>query len=88
VSSDGVYKIYTGVGDSKDFGKIISWNGKDAVPDEWWRVGSPCAMINGTDGSIFPPFVEKSRRLDIFVTDLCRSLYLLYDSEVEHLGES
>jgi hypothetical protein len=85
-STDGVYEIFTGVDSPDNFGKIITWNGNTTVPDEWWRVGSPCAMINGTDGSIFPPFVEKSRRLDIFVTDLCRSLYLTYDSEVEHLG--
>jgi len=55
--------------------------------DEWWGEGSYCSMINGTDGSVFSPFVEKSRLLYIFNVDLCRSLYLKFEKEIEYMGE-
>lgn len=43
-------------------------------------------MINGTDGSIFPPFVETDRKLEMFSADLCRSLRLLYEKNSEVHG--
>lgn len=43
-------------------------------------------MINGSDGALFPPFVTRDRRLDIFSPELCRSLYLEYDSDTTIQG--
>ena len=38
-------------------------------------------MINGTDGQVFPADVNKNKRLYVFDSDMCRSLYLLRDTE-------
>jgi hypothetical protein len=47
-----------------------------------------CDRILGTDGTIFPPFVDKSRILNIYHPDVCRSLPLQYDSPGEFMGLS
>lgn len=43
-------------------------------------------MINGSDGSVFPPFVTRDRVLRIFSPDMCRSIYMTYLEDVEVLG--
>lgn len=46
-------------------------------------------MINGTDGSWFPPLYKKDLddlRLYIFSTDVCRSLYAKYENDSSVLG--
>jgi len=83
-STDGEYKIQTGVGDSSLFGETILYNGKSTLG--FWEPLSHCDKINGSDGSIFPPFVEKSWRIPIFSSDLCRSVDLDYHSEMEMHG--
>jgi len=40
----------------------------------------------GTDGSIFAPFVTSDRTLRIFSEELCRSLYLTYQKDIEQHG--
>lgn len=37
-------------------------------------------------GSIFPPFVEKDRILWIFTPDLCRSIYMTFNRELDFMG--
>ncbi|CAG0904878.1 unnamed protein product [Darwinula stevensoni] len=43
-------------------------------------------MINGTSGMVFPPFIDESSVLFIFSAELCRSVYLTYEQDVEFLG--
>ena len=46
-------------------------------------------MINGTDGSWFPPLYKKdldSLRLYLFSTDVCRSLYAKFENDSSVLG--
>jgi len=83
-TDDGLYEIHTGVGNSAHFGEVLTYNGKKSV-DDWWG-DTYCAAINGTDGSLFPPFVEKSWTMYIFTTDLCRTVFLEFTEEIERLG--
>ncbi|XP_021955450.1 lysosome membrane protein 2 [Folsomia candida] len=84
-TSDNIaYKIHTGVGDSSVFGTIVTVNGSTDLG--FWNPLSECDAVKGTDGSIFPPFVTKGRTVEIYSSDICRSLYLRYDKEEEVKG--
>lgn len=79
-SDDGWYNIHTGTKDSSKFGIIDNWNYMKML--DYWT--SPtCNMVNGTDGTIYPPFVKKSDLLYLFSSDLCRSIYLSYTKDVK-----
>lgn len=43
-------------------------------------------MINGTDSTIYAPFVTKQKVLQVFEAEVCRSIHLTYDREVEAEG--
>jgi len=90
---DGEYKIHGGNKNSANFGKIITWNNKTSI--DWWaspkNMTNPvtdkhCNAINGTDGGVFPPFLEKDSIIRIFVTDICRSIHFEFKEEEEHQG--
>ncbi|KAL3880575.1 hypothetical protein ACJMK2_032806 [Sinanodonta woodiana] len=78
-TDDGRYTIFTGIVDEPRFGVIDRWNGLRNL--SYWTTDQ-CNMINGTDGTIFPPFIDKSDVLYIFSTDICRSIYVTYDRDV------
>ena len=84
-TTEGTYEVFTGTGKTADFGRVRTWENQTMLND-FWVPNSTCAMVNGTDGSVFPPFVEKSWVMYVFSTDLCRSLFLNYEKEVEHKG--
>ncbi|GAB1602937.1 scavenger receptor class B member 1-like [Argonauta hians] len=78
-TDDGNYVIASGTKDVKNLGLIRSWNGISSL--SYWN--SPyCNMINGSDGTLFPPFLNKDSKLFIFSTDICRSIYAIYDKEM------
>ncbi|CAG7721662.1 unnamed protein product, partial [Allacma fusca] len=52
-----------------NFGKTVSWNGKPSL--SFWK-DSKCNKVDGTDGTIFPPFATKHDILTAFSPDLCR----------------
>lgn len=81
-STDGVYQVYSAANseDSDKFGIIKSWNGLPSLP--YWG-SEECNKLTGTDGSIFPPFIEQEDTITIFNTDLCRLLQLTFKEEVE-----
>lgn len=74
-SDDGVYNIKTGQDDSSQFGQIKSWNFSPTL--KFWTSAS-ANMLNGTDGTLFHPFMEKSDIVYVYSSDLCRSIYLTY----------
>ncbi|CAG7837572.1 unnamed protein product [Allacma fusca] len=76
------YKIYRGVKDYKNFGKIVTYNNAKQVT--CWT--DHCNNIDGTDGSIFPPFVTKDTLLKVYSPDVCSSVYLVFDKEDEYHG--
>ncbi|XP_076446440.1 lysosome membrane protein 2-like isoform X2 [Babylonia areolata] len=78
-SDDGVYKIMSGMGGTIDqFAEIISWNGNTSL--SFWN-SSIANSLNGSDGTLYPPFVDKSQALYLFSSDLCRSLEIQYSKE-------
>lgn len=79
---DGVYKVFNGKDNISKVAIIDSYKGKRNL--SYWP--SYCDMINGTDAASFPPFVEKSRVLRFFSSDICRSIYAVFGSDVELKG--
>ncbi|CAF1009200.1 unnamed protein product, partial [Brachionus calyciflorus] len=63
------YKMMTGNDDILKIAQIISWNGKEKL-DIW--SSDQANMINGTDGTFYPPFLDRNKRLYSFSPDLCR----------------
>lgn len=82
-TSDGDYEFLTGTQNYQDFARIDKWNGQSSL--DWWSTDY-CNMINGTDGASFHPIITKTEKLYIFTSDLCRSLYAVYESDVSVRG--
>lgn len=79
---DGVYKVFNGKDNISNVAIIDSYKGQRNL--SYWP--SYCDMINGTDAASFPPFVEKSRVLRFFSSDICRSIYAVFGSDVDLKG--
>lgn len=74
-SDDGLYKIFTGEDTTDHFAQILAWNGNTTLP--YWS-STRARMVNGSDGTLYPPFVDTSRDYYLFSSDLCRSLVIQY----------
>ncbi|KAG1692634.1 Lysosome membrane protein 2 [Nymphon striatum] len=85
ISDDGLFKVHTGKKESANFTIIEEWNNESHL--NYWK-SKYCNMLNGTDGGQFPPSVSKKDVLYTFSTDLCRSLHLTYEKNVDHHGIS
>jgi hypothetical protein len=68
-TNDGRYRINSGISNIKDLGRIQEWKG---MPNLTFWLGAFCNTINGTDGSIFPPFWSPKDKIYIYMTDICR----------------
>ncbi|ODN02568.1 Lysosome membrane protein 2 [Orchesella cincta] len=77
-TTDGEFEVYSGTKAASQFGQIKNWNGSPSLT--YWN-SSKCNALTGTDGSIFPPFLEKENPIVIFNTDLCRTLELTFKEE-------
>ncbi|XP_015782932.2 platelet glycoprotein 4-like [Tetranychus urticae] len=72
----GPFEIYA---NGAKMGHFKSWHGLLSL-DRWF--GEECNKIRGTDGTFFPPFVDKTRKLYVFVPNFCRSIYFIFEKEV------
>ncbi|KAK9507148.1 hypothetical protein O3M35_007061 [Rhynocoris fuscipes] len=68
---DGRFTVKRGIQNPKDVGKVVAFNGKPAL--EVWS-GPECNAFQGTDSTIFPPFISEEDELASFAPDLCRSM--------------
>lgn len=67
-------ELWTGIGRTKDkFAQVYKWKGKDKMTT--WD--AHCNIINGTNGELFKPFIEKGKPIKIFLHDLCRTFNLI-----------
>ncbi|CAH1778009.1 unnamed protein product [Owenia fusiformis] len=82
-SRDGVYNIYTGEKGLDKYVTIKTWNGSNLL--NYWG-DNYTNMINGTDGTQFPPGVTPDRTLQLFSTDICRSIYANYEGPQKMRG--
>ncbi|CAF0919380.1 unnamed protein product [Brachionus calyciflorus] len=69
------YTMMTGNDYASNVAKIIAWNGLEKL--NFWESES-ANLINGTDGTFYPPFLNRKTRLYSFNPDMCRSYYLTY----------
>ncbi|XP_030046438.1 lysosome membrane protein 2 [Microcaecilia unicolor] len=76
-TDDGEYVYLSGIDNYFDFARIVKWQGNETL--HWWT-SDTCNMINGTDGTSFHPLISKEETLYMFVSDLCRSIYITYQS--------
>ncbi|XP_003972763.2 platelet glycoprotein 4 [Takifugu rubripes] len=82
-STDGIYTVFTGKDDISKVGLIDSWREKKKL--DFWE-DQYCDMINGTDASSFPPFVDKSKPLYFFSSDICRSVSASFQQSMDLKG--
>ncbi|XP_071383176.1 platelet glycoprotein 4 [Centroberyx affinis] len=80
---DGFYNVYTGKDDISKVGIIDRWQGKRSV--DFWN-NTYCNMINGTDASFFPPFLNEKKPLYFFVSDICRSVSATFEGRADLKG--
>ncbi|XP_071951429.1 lysosome membrane protein 2-like isoform X2 [Antedon mediterranea] len=80
-TNDGEYVIYSGEDDVQKVNKIFTYKGSTSL--DFWS-DEYANMLNGTDGSLNPPFVKKDQKLWLFSSDICRSAYLIYDKEYKY----
>lgn len=80
---DGVTSVHTGLKDIAKLVKWLDWKGQATL--KVWN-SSYANMINGTDGSQFAPDTSSDDTLYVFVTQLCRSLYLTHTTKTEIQG--
>ncbi|EYC20722.1 hypothetical protein Y032_0021g390 [Ancylostoma ceylanicum] len=84
-TANDVYEISDGVENPEDLGKVITFNGKKSVDYSWWSSAN-ARMIRGTEGMLFPPFLKKTDKIYVFIKELCRSVWLIFQKEVEYEG--
>ncbi|KAF6024459.1 SCARB2 [Bugula neritina] len=77
-TDDGLYTVKTGQDGLQQYMEITEWNHNKSLP--YWKT-KYCNMINGTDGTMYHPFIEKTESLSIFSSDLCRSINVIYNSQ-------
>jgi hypothetical protein len=74
-----VVTVKRGIKNVMDVGKVIAIDGK-TEQDIWTGT---CNEFQGTDGTVFPPFLTEKDNLESFSTDLCRfgllRIFLLLD---------
>lgn len=69
--------------DAAAVGRIVAVRGNATLAT--WRRGSACNLVNGTDGTVFPPFLRGTAALPIYTSASCRSLYLRHRAD-DNLG--
>lgn len=83
-TADGTYTVFNGKDDISKVAIIDTYKGGKTLG--YWS--SYCDMVNGTDAASFPPFVEKTRVLQFFSSDICRSIYAVFTAEHDLKGIS
>ncbi|XP_040012988.1 lysosome membrane protein 2-like isoform X2 [Xiphias gladius] len=82
-SNDGEFVYHTGEQDYMDYGRVKTWKGQSELT--FWTTNHSNS-INGSDGSAFHPLLNKNERIYIFTPDLCRSIYMEFEKDVEVKG--
>ncbi|XP_033968263.1 platelet glycoprotein 4 isoform X1 [Pseudochaenichthys georgianus] len=79
---DGIYNVFDGKDDISKVGFIDRWRGESVL--QFWG-DKYCDMINGTDASSFPPFLDK-KPLYFFSSDICRSVSAGFEQSMDLKG--
>ena len=76
----GLMTSLTGKTDVYKLGQVLEWEHKSKL--DFWRKGSECNTIKGSDGSSFSPDLSRNDTIHIFNRELCRSLPLVYQEDI------
>ncbi|XP_052815897.1 lysosome membrane protein 2-like [Mya arenaria] len=79
-TNDGVYTVYTGESDISKLGVIDKYNGSSHL--DFWTT-TQANMINGSDGTLGPPYLPKDTTTYSFSSDVCRSVPGVYSKDVK-----
>jgi len=82
-SLEGVYEVKTGQNDVYEIGQMVKFQDKTEL--DFWST-EECNTMRGTDGTIFHPDLNRNETLYIFNMNLCQSLPLVYQQDVQHHG--
>uniref|UniRef100_A0A673AXN7 Scavenger receptor class B, member 2c n=1 Tax=Sphaeramia orbicularis TaxID=375764 RepID=A0A673AXN7_9TELE len=82
-SNNGEFVYHTGEQNYMDYGRVETWKGQSQLT--FWT-SDQSNSINGSDGSAFHPLLQKNERIYIFTPDLCRSIYMEFEKDVEVKG--
>lgn len=82
-SNDGEFVYHTGEQNYLDYGRVETWKGQSQL--NFWA-SNQSNSINGSDGSAFHPLLEKNERIYVFTPDLCRSIHMEFEKDVEVKG--
>ncbi|XP_067114503.1 lysosome membrane protein 2-like [Osmerus mordax] len=82
-TNDGEFVYHTGEHNHLDYGRVHSWRGESKL--SFWT-SEQSNSINGSDGSAFHPLLSKEERLYVFTSDLCRSIFMEFEKDVEVKG--
>ncbi|XP_057674798.1 lysosome membrane protein 2-like [Corythoichthys intestinalis] len=82
-SNDGEFVFHTGEQNYLDYGRVETWKGQSQLT--FWN-SNQSNSINGSDGSAFHPLLKRDERIYIFTPDLCRSIYMEFEKDVEVRG--
>ncbi|CAN9504526.1 unnamed protein product [Ophioblennius macclurei] len=82
-SNDGEFLFHTGKENHMDYGRVVTWKGQSQLT--FWSTNQSNS-INGSDGSAFHPLLDKNERIYVFTPDLCRSIHMEFEKDVEVKG--
>ncbi|XP_072748118.1 sensory neuron membrane protein 1-like isoform X2 [Anoplolepis gracilipes] len=68
-------RVFRGIKNYMDVGRVLSI-GNETKMSVW--PDNPCNDFRGTDGTIFPPFLTKDRKVWAVFPDICRSIAAYY----------
>lgn len=79
----GHFEVFRGMHDVTRVGEVIEYNG-DIELDEYDE--AECNKWKGTDGLMFPPFMEREKPIWAFAPELCRSFAIKYEADSIYEG--
>ncbi|XP_041981606.1 sensory neuron membrane protein 1-like [Aricia agestis] len=77
-----VITVQRGIRNVMDVGKVVAIDGKEEQGP--WT--GQCKLFEGTDATVFPPFLTENDRLASFSADLCRTFKPWYQKKTYYRG--
>lgn len=77
------FKVLRGVKNLQDVNRIIEYD-EETEMDVW--DGDECNEIRGTDGTVWPPYLDVGKDVYAFSPALCRSIPISYVKKTKNFG--
>lgn len=77
-------RVLRGVKNLMDIGKVVEVNGQ---PKQSVWNDTKCDTYQGTDGTIFHPWIYEDEDIVSFSPDICRSLPAYYEKKTKYAGK-